>query len=107
TGNEMAVQGDSIKVNLSVNNWLGANITLTKISLDALDTTFAKALERNRNINFSQSLYIFTTKPVTQPYWLEQKMSEGSFNVDDQLLIGKPQNGPAYQAHFTMTIEGQ
>src|SRR5207237_9629757 len=36
SGNEMAVQGDSIKVNISVNNRLGANLTLTKISMDAI-----------------------------------------------------------------------
>jgi LmbE family N-acetylglucosaminyl deacetylase len=107
TNSEQAVQGDSIRVNISVNNRLGSTITLNKISMDVLDTTIAKQLEPNRNLNISKSIYVFTSKPVTQPYWLEQKMAEGSFTVNDQLLIGKPQNGPAYKAQFDLLIEGK
>jgi LmbE family N-acetylglucosaminyl deacetylase len=107
TNSEQAVQGDSIRVNISVNNRLGSKITLEKISMDVLDTTIGKLLEPNRNLNISGSIYVFTSKPVTQPYWLEQKMTEGSFTVNDQLLIGKPQNGPAYHAQFDLLIEGK
>jgi LmbE family N-acetylglucosaminyl deacetylase len=107
TNSEQAVQGDSIRVNISVNNRLGSTITLNKISMDVLDTTITKQLEPNRNLNISKSIYVFTSKPVTQPYWLEQKMAEGSFTVNDQLLIGKPQNGPAYKAQFDLLIEGK
>lgn len=107
TNSELAVQGDSIRVNLALNNRLGGNIVLNKISMDVMDTTISRPLDRNRNWNLSQSVYVFTSKPVTQPYWLEQKMAEGSFTVNEQTLIGKPQNGPAYQAQFDLVIEGQ
>ena len=107
TGNELAVEGDSIKVNIAINNRLGVPIQLNKINLDVLDTTLAMNLEKNRNVNLQKTFYVFTTKPISQPYWLEQKMSEGSFNVNDQLLIGKPQNEPAYQALFHLVIAGQ
>lgn len=107
TNNEMAVEGDTIKVNISVNNRLGANIKLNRITLDVLDTTLATTLERNKNLNLQKSLYVFTTKPVSQPYWLEKKMTDGSFTVDDQLLIGKPQNEADYQARFELIVEGQ
>jgi hypothetical protein len=50
---------------------------------------------------------VFTTKPISQPYWLEQKMSDGSFTVNDQLLIGKPQSDAAYQVRFDLVIAGQ
>ena len=107
TNNEMAVEGDTIKVNISVNNRLGANIKLNRITLDVLDTTLTTTLERNKNLNLQKSLYVFTTKPVSQPYWLEKKMTDGSFTVDDQQLIGKPQNEADYQARFELIIEGQ
>lgn len=107
TGTEQAVQGDSIRVNIALNNRMGARINLKKISLDVMDTTIARDLERNRNVNISRSFYVFTSKPVTQPYWLEQKMSDGSFNVNDQLLIGKPQNNAAYEAKFELLVEGE
>lgn len=104
---EFAVQGDSIRVNVTINNRLGANISITKFSLDVIDTTLNKNLERNRNLALSRQLYIFTSKPITQPYWLERKMTEGSFVVNDQTLIGKPENSPSYQASFELVIEGQ
>lgn len=103
---ELAVQGDTMRVNISLNNRSGVAITLNRISLDVMDSTLNKPLETNRNLNFSKSFYVFTNKPVSQPYWLEHKMSDGSFTVKDQLLIGKPENNAAYEAKFEVTIEG-
>ncbi|OQP62358.1 GlcNAc-PI de-N-acetylase [Niastella vici] len=107
TGNEQIVDGDSIKINIAVNNRLGAPIQLNKLSLDVLDTSLNMNLEKNRNVNLQRTFYVFTTKPISQPYWLEHKMSDGSFTVDDQSLIGKPQNDPPYQARFELVIAGQ
>jgi LmbE family N-acetylglucosaminyl deacetylase len=107
TGNELAVQGDSMRVNISLNNRSGFPITLNRISLDVMDTTISKTLERNRNFNLSKSFYVFSSKPVSQPYWLEQKMSDGSFTVNDQLSIGKPQNNASYEVKFELTIDQQ
>jgi len=107
TGNEQIVEGVSIKINITVNNRLGAPIQLNKLNLDVLDTSLNMNLEKNRNVTLQRSFYVFTTKPISQPYWLEHKMSDGSFTVDDQVLIGKPQNDPAYQARFDLMIAGQ
>jgi LmbE family N-acetylglucosaminyl deacetylase len=107
TGNEQAVEGDSVKINMVINNRLGAPVQLSKINLDVLDTTLSLNLEKNRNVNLQKTFYVFTTKPISQPYWLEQKMSDGSFTVNDQSMIGKPQNEPAYQARFDVVIAGQ
>ena len=46
-------------------------------------------------------------KPITQPYWLANKMEEGYFNVNDQQKIGQPDVDPAYLANITLNIEGQ
>lgn len=103
---ELAVQGDTMRVNISLNNRSGVAVTLNRVSLDVMDSTLNKPLETNRNLNFSKSFYVFNNKPVSQPYWLEHKMSDGSFTVQDQLLIGKPENNAAYEAKFEVTIEG-
>ncbi|WP_207510304.1 PIG-L family deacetylase [Longitalea luteola] len=107
TGNEQAVEGDSVKINMVINNRLGAPVQLSKIQLDVLDTTLSLNLEKNRNVSLQKTFYVFATKPISQPYWLEQKMSDGSFTVNDQSMIGKPQNEPAYQARFDVVIAGQ
>ncbi|OQP65074.1 PIG-L family deacetylase [Niastella populi] len=107
TGNEQAVSGDSIKISITINNRLGAPVHLNKVNLDVLDTTINQRLEKNRNLNLQRTIYVFTTKKISQPYWLEHKMSDGSFTVNEQSLIGKPQNEPAYQVRFDLVIADQ
>ena len=106
TNEPYAVQTDSIRINFSFNNRLGVAATVKKVSVDAFDSSFSQALSRNRNFNFSKSFYIPATKPVTQPYWLINKMADGYFNVYDQQKIGQPDVDPAYTAAITLTIEG-
>lgn len=103
---EYAVQGDSITVGVSINNRLGTNAVLEKIGLEQFDTVLQKKLERNKNLNFTKRLYVNPQRAITQPYWMEHKMLEGSFSVNDQELIGLPQNKPSFVANFDITIEG-
>jgi LmbE family N-acetylglucosaminyl deacetylase len=107
TGNEMAVEGDSVRISITINNRLGVPMQLNKVNLDVLDTTMNMSLDKNRNVTLQRTFYVFTTKPISQPYWLEQKMADGSFTVNDQQLIGKPQNDAPYQARFDVDIAGQ
>ena len=104
---QFAVQTDSIRFNFSINNRLGVNAALKKISVDALDSTFDQQLSKNRNFNFSKTFLVPATKPITQPYWLENKMELGYFNVNDQQKIGQADVDPAYLVDFTVNIEGQ
>ncbi len=107
TSDQFAVQTDSIRINFSINNRLGTNATLQKVSVDDFDSTFSRTLERNRNINFSKTFFVSPAKPVTQPYWLASKMEEGYFNVKDQQLIGQPDVSPSYQAMIQISIFGE
>ena len=45
--------------------------------------------------------------PLTQPYWLRREATAGNFQVDDQSLIGRPENPPAYPLEFEFEIAGQ
>lgn len=103
---EFAVQGDSIKLNIVVNSRNGKDITLNSIKVDMLDTTVNQKLELNKNFTINAPLYVFANKPVSQPYWLEKKMTTGSFVVSDQNLIGRPESLPAYTVTFNITIDG-
>lgn len=102
-----AVQGDSLPVTIVVNNRLNAPAILRGVGIDDYDTAYRQQLERDRNYTFSHSIYVSPKKPVTQPYWLVEEMSPGSFNVKDQRLIGDPQSAPAYEVKFRLDIGGQ
>lgn len=114
-------QGDSLGVSVALNNRLGSDMTVKEVRLGTpgewgetpiagradLDTIWNQRLDGDRNYAFTRSFRVAQDKPVTQPYWLAEPMSIGHFNVDDQRLIGDPQGAPAYEAFYTVVVEGQ
>jgi LmbE family N-acetylglucosaminyl deacetylase len=103
---QFAVQTDSIRFNFSFNNRLGTETFLQRIVIDNFDSSFLMTLGKNKNFNFSKTIYVPSDKPVTQPYWLTKKMAEGYFNVEDQLLIGHPDVEPSYNVFIQLRIFG-
>lgn len=99
-----AVQGDSLKVSLLINNRLGVNIKNATVQLNELEYIF-KDIEKNKNNAQNISLFIPLTAKLTQPYWLQNEMNHGSFNVTDQALIGKAENDDA-GVSFSVEIDG-
>lgn len=104
---QYAVQTDSLKINFSFNNRLGTNAVLQKVQVDDFDSLFQSTLEKNKNLNFSKTIYVPVEKKITQPYWLAKKMEEGYFNVTDQLSIGQPDVDPAYHAFIQVRLYGE
>lgn len=107
TTEQFAVQTDSIRINFSFNNRLGTDIVLQKVQVDHFDSSFSRTLERNRNFNFSKTIFVPSDKNITQPYWLAKKMEEGYFNVSDQEKIGQPDADPSYLASVAIKISGE
>lgn len=107
TTEQFAVQTDSIRFNFQFNNRLGVNTTIKGFTIDGFDSLMGLPLARNRNINFAKTVYVPSSKPITQPYWLENKMETGYFNVNDQTKIGIPDVQPSYVLIVKMNIEGE
>jgi LmbE family N-acetylglucosaminyl deacetylase len=42
----------------------------------------------------------------SQPYWLRQPATVGTFTVEDQVLIGRPTNPPHFPAEITVKVAG-
>jgi len=106
-GNGYAVQGDSLKITFSLINRLNTNAKVSDIKVNGFDSSYQQHLDYNKNFNFSKTILVSDKKPITNPYWLDQEMSIGSYNVNDQTLIGDAQSKPAYEAQFQLNIEGQ
>ncbi len=104
TKSQFAVQGDSMKVNLVVNNRTGANILSADVFIDNTYLIFDQ-LKKNDNAVKNYSMFIHPTTKPTQPYWLQNPMNEGSFNVTDQLQVGKGESDPI-SVVFSAMIEG-
>ncbi|MFZ1369440.1 MAG: PIG-L family deacetylase [Ferruginibacter sp.] len=105
TNSPYAVQGDSLKINLVVNNRSGANIVSADAHLNN-DYVIFDQLQKNKNSVQVYSMFISPNAKLTQPYWLENPMEKGSFNVSDQQQIGKGESDPL-SVVFSMLIEGR
>src|SRR5688572_2085638 len=106
TQEQYAVQTDSIRFNFQFNNRLGVNAVLKRIVVDEFDSTLNQTLTKNKNFNFPKTIYVPSAKPVTQPYWLENKMEEGYYNVVNPFMIGQPNVQPSYIVSILLNIEG-
>ena len=105
TNTQYAVQGDSLKINLVVNNRSGANILSADAHLND-DYVIFDQLKKNTNSVQSYTMFIRPSAKLTQPYWLQSPMEKGSFNVTDQQQIGKGESDP-FNVMFSMLIEGK
>ena len=107
TSQENVYQGDLLNASFFFNKRKDANITVKGVKMEGLDTSFEAVLAPNNNFTFNRSIAISQDKKISQPYWLEYPMTDGMFDVRDQLLIGKAENDPSFEATFTVTIEGE
>ena len=65
------------------------------------------ALTRDALFTKKISLQLPDSLPFTQPYWLRELATLGTFAVADQSLIGRPENPPPFPIELTLEIGGQ
>lgn len=108
TPEQFAIKTDSIRVNFSFNNRLGTNAVLKYAGINGpikVDSVFNQTLIKNRNLNFSRMIFVPSTAKTTQPYWLENKMAEGYYNISNE-NIGVPDVAPTFYFVSKIAIEG-
>jgi len=104
---QFAVQGDTLRMNVSLNNRSGASLNLVSLNIEGLEVKPAQLLKANTNWNQTFFLPISSTHPLSQPYWLVNPMNAGSFNVTDQEQIGLSENKPAFVVHIRLRVEDE
>jgi LmbE family N-acetylglucosaminyl deacetylase len=105
TNTPYAVVGDSLKINLTINNRSGIAAKNYDVHFPGTYITL-KEEAKNRNVVWPFAIYINESADLSQPYWLKEGMPNGSFIVSDQSLIGKPWNEERWP-QFSVEIEGE
>lgn len=105
TTTEYAVQQDSLTINCAINQRLHGNAILKSISIGSNKISVNKVMKENENTNITAKILV--DKAISQPYWLQNPMQKGSYTVNEQQLIGKPQNDPPYVATFEIEVNGK
>lgn len=103
-----ATPGETIKLTTNITGRTDVPVKLVGVRYSAgKDTTMNVTLKPNDVIQYATSITIPKTHKISQPYWLEKPIIKGVFQVDDQQLIGLPENPPALSASYTVEIDGQ
>ncbi len=63
-------------------------------------------LPSNQLVTKEASVMVPDAGPYSQPYWLRQTATIGTFTVQDQQLIGQPTNPPMFPAQVALKIAG-
>ncbi len=103
------VAGDSIKLRLEGIARVGSQYRLKEVRLTPWDQTwdFNVPLEENQRFNHDMTLKIPDDMPLSQPYWLREASSLGMYTVNDEKMIGLPENPSSMNATFLIQLEDQ
>jgi len=101
-----ALRNQTVPVTLRVVNRAPVSIVLQSVSLNQQDTNWNQQLQTGVNYSLIKRISL-SDLPISQPYWLVEPMSPGSYNVHDQTLIGNPENTPSLEALFSINLYGE
>lgn len=100
---------DSLKLRASI-----VSRTNSKILLNNIELTFAKnpfpladTLKNGELISYDFNLFIPENYKISQPYWLANEHTLGMHKVDDQSLIGKPEETPKPTCKFKLRYKNE
>lgn len=103
-----ATPGETIKLTSNIVNRTDTPVTLIRIQYSTgTDSTLNLTLKPNDLVLLPTSVTIPRTAKISQPYWLEKPIDKGLFQVDNQQLIGRPENPPALSVNYVFDISGQ
>ncbi len=102
------VPGEKLNVRIELTNRSEAAIKLKGIEweIDKSGENPELILKTNEAEFVETSIGVPLDMPVSNPYWLNKKGSLGMYRVDDQSLIGKPENDPAFGILLGIEIDG-
>ncbi len=108
TEKALAQPGETIALTLEAINrsTLPVKFKSARIA-DGETNSIDTALEHDALFTKKISVKLPDALPFTQPYWLREQATLGTFAVADQSLIGRPENPPAFPIALTLDIGGQ
>jgi LmbE family N-acetylglucosaminyl deacetylase len=109
TTNETVTPGQTMTIKLEAINRCAIAVTLQEVRfLNSGDSMkIDAALPSNELVTKELSCRIPEETPYSQPYWLRKPGTVGAFAVDDQILVGLPENPPELPIEVILNVNGQ
>jgi hypothetical protein len=109
TATETFVPGQNAPIKLEAINRSNIPVTLQEVRCPNTGDSnkVDAALPSNELVTKELSCRIPDDAPYSQPYWLSKPPALGTFTVDDQKLIGLPENPPPLPVEIVLQVNGQ
>ena len=109
TANETFTPGQKATIKLEAINRANVPVTLQEVQFPNTGDSMKidATLPVNELVTKDLSCKIPDNTPYSQPYWLRKRGTLGAFAVDDQKLIGLPENPPAVPIEIVLQVNGQ
>jgi LmbE family N-acetylglucosaminyl deacetylase len=109
TAIETFTPGQTAAIKLEAINRSNISVTLQELRFPNTgdSSKIDAALPSNELVTKDLSCKIPNDAPYSQPYWLRKPGTLGTFAVDDQKLIGLPENPPALPVEIVLQVNGQ
>ncbi len=103
-----ATRAAETEIYLEVINRSNIPMTLVSVELEPNNSKLEPAVPLAENTSWKKqaTLKIGETAGLTTAYWLRKKGSIGLYEVEDQNLVGLPENPKSVKAKFTLSING-
>lgn len=109
TATETFTPGQTAPIKLEAINRSNIPVTLQEVRFpnSGDSNKIDAALPSNELVTKDLSYKIPGDAPYSQPYWLRKPAALGTFTVEDQKLIGLPENPPALPVEIVLQVNGQ
>ncbi|MEP6976253.1 MAG: LmbE family protein, partial [Spartobacteria bacterium] len=78
-----------------------------RVLKDGAVTPVGKILPPNELVTEKNAVTLPADLPFSQPYWLRQPGTVGTYRVADSTLIGRPENPPPFPIEVTLSLGGE
>ena len=99
------VKGESLDVNLLINNPSSAEVVLKKVVLK--NKTYQVSRQMRKNEVFSKKINHIINESISSPYWLIQEGEKGIYKTNRKEIVGLPNTPPPLVLKLYLLIEGK
>ncbi len=104
-----AQPGENLALQIEAINRSPVEVTLKSLRVlkNGRPQSFDKKLSPNELVTEKTTVALPKDLPFSQPYWLREPGTIGTYAVSDQTLIGRPENPPPFPIDVTLQVGGE
>ena len=101
--------GDSVRITVELVNRTAVDVELVKVTFNPWSSVrkLNRELQNNKTEEIVLEEIVPENTPYSQPYWLRESGTKGMFKVENQTMIGLPENPAAFTTGVIIKVNDQ